>query len=280
MSIFDVIGDGFEVLGKGVVDGLATVGEGTIIAGKFVGGMVTGDSYYPDNAARESRAKELAADVSQCSYRIAADTLVVKDGLADLTETIEKIYKNIGSTPPDIAVAETVNFHETAYTISKVVAPLVVVGAINMALVDGSVVAEAAAGELTVEAAGAELGAATLGMGPAAAIMAGVLFTVGAIEGDDRRSKLRDMTHDNYRLRTRLTKSEVLLTKLGHALTGLSSSIKTGAQSGLTSDQLTQMLHNKIAGVVEGLKVDVSGSVATQLASKDTSRGSWTNEDT
>ena len=76
MSIFDDIGKGFKE------------------AGSAVGGLVTGDTYFPDNSSREARARELSGDVSQISYRIASDNDNIKTGLKDLNATIESVYRD------------------------------------------------------------------------------------------------------------------------------------------------------------------------------------------
>lgn len=272
MSIFDSIGDAFKSIGKVTVDGLETVGKGTV-------GLVTGDSFFPDNDAREARVKELSGDVSQSSYRLAADNEVVKRGLKNLNDTIDSVYRSLGGQPPAIAVPQSVNYHESAYEISQLIAPLVAVKGIDMALTDSAVVTEAEAGEIGGEAAAEALGAAGLEMGPAAVIMAGVIIGLGALQGNEKRDKLQHAIWQLYPLRNRLKNSEVMATKLANGLAGLSPAVTMLGTLGYNELQLTNAIQILISGVEKALQLDVTDQVNTQLASLDTSRGSWTKED-
>jgi hypothetical protein len=261
MTIFDDIGKGFETVGT------------------TMGGLITGDTYYPDNRLREARAKELAADVSQISYRIAGDNKKIKSGLQDLNATIESVYKHMGMKPPTIAAPAEVNYHKSVYEVSDMVAPLVAVKAVNYALTDSAVVGELEAGELGGEAAAEALGAAGLEMGPAAVLMAGVVAIIGVAQGADKRDKLRTQIHKLIPLRKRLAVSEIIDMKLSNALIGLSDSVLGLTKLGYTEEQLTGQIQQLIKNAEDALTIDVTPDAKHQLTSKDKSRGSWVNED-
>ena len=261
MSIFDDIGKGFKE------------------AGSAVGGLVTGDTYFPDNSSREARARELSGDVSQISYRIASDNDNIKTGLKDLNATIESVYRDTGMEPPAIAVPGGVNYHKTEYQISQLIAPLVAVQAVKFALTDSAVVGELEAGEIGGEAAAEALGAAGLELGPAAVIMAGIVAIIGVVQGAEKRDKLQTYIHKLFPLRQKLKVSEIMDMKLANALIGLSASVKLLGKLGYTEGQLTEQIQKLIKNAEGALSVDVSPDARQQLASIDRSRGSWTNED-
>jgi hypothetical protein len=268
VSIFDSIRDGFKKAGE------ETVGA--------IGKIAGGDTFYPDNPHREARAKELALDVSQVSYRLAADNAQVKTNLVNLNTTIEEVYRAGGFTPPAAANAGTVEFHETAYTVSEFVAPMLAISAVRYAMADTAVVGEAESGEIGSAAAAEALGAegVELGFGPGLVIVAGVTAIIGAVQGADKRSKLQDYIHKSFALRQRLKTGELLDARLVNALAGASASIAVLRGIGLTEAQLTTAIQQIIAAAEKALKVDVSADARAQLAGLDHSRGSWTNEDT
>jgi hypothetical protein len=262
MSIFDDIGKGFEE------------------AGKTIGGLVTGDTYFPDNSCREARSKELSGDISQISYRIVDDNNNIKTGLKDLNASIESVYRDIGIEPPAIAVPGNVNYHKTEYQISQLITPLVAVQTVKSALTDSAVVGELEAGEIEGEAAAEALGAAGLELGSGAVIMAGVVAVIGVIEGAEKRDKLQTYIHKLYPLRQTLKVSEIIDMKLANALIGLSTSVKILGKLGYTEAQLTEQIQKLIKNAEGALSIDVSSDARQQLASMDNSRGSWTNKDT
>ncbi len=274
MSFWSSLRDGFRNAGQTVVDaGKATVNSAEVIAG--------GDTFYPDNPHREARAKELALDVSQVSYRVAADNVQVKANLKNLNTTIEDVYRARGFAPPAAANAGSIEFHQTAYQVSGFVAPLLAVSAVRYALTDTAVVGEAEAGEIGGEAAAEALGAAgvELGFGPSVVIIAAVTAIIGAIQGADKRSKLQDYLHKSYALRQRLKVSELLDARLVNVLAGASVSISVLKGIGYTEAQLTKAVEQIIAKSEGALKVDLGGDARAQLAGLDRSRGSWTHED-
>lgn len=262
MSIFDDIGKGFEE------------------AGKTIGGLVTGDTYFPDNSCREARAKELSGDISQISYRIAGDNNNIKMGLKDLNASIESVYRDIGIEPPAIAIPGNVNYHKTEYQISQLIAPIVAIQTVKFALTDSAVIGELEAGEIGGEAAAEALGVASLELGPAVVIMAGVMAVIGVFEGAERRDKLQTYIHKLYPLRQKLKVSEIIDMKLANALIGLSASIKLLGKLGYAEAQLTEQIQKLIKNAEGALSIDVSPDARQQLVSMDNSRGSWTNEDT
>ena len=58
---FNQLGDGLHDTGQLAVDGTAIAVQAT---GKFVGGLLDGDAFFPDNESRLARATELAVDIS------------------------------------------------------------------------------------------------------------------------------------------------------------------------------------------------------------------------
>ena len=299
MSIFDDIGDAFksagETIGSGVVTAGETVGKGMATAGETVGdGVVTGgkaavqgmqdvatgDAFFPDNPHREARCKEIAGDISQISYRLTADNQQVQRNLQNLNATIADVYRAKGLTPPAAATIGSVDYHQTAYQVSELTAPLLAVGAVRYALTDTAVVAEVEGGEIGAEAGAAALGAEGLGFGPGLAIAAAVTAMIGAIQGAEKRSKLQSYIHDSFGLRQRLKQSELLDMRLVNALAGASSSISVLRGLNYNAAQIGQAIETILAAAKKTLEYDVTGDANAQLTHMDQSRGSWTNEDT
>jgi len=268
----NTVADGATVAGKAIASGATTAATGAA-------GLVTGDTYFPDNPAREARAKELASDVSAINDRIVIDNGQVKKSLIDLTATIESVYRKAGVAPPAMAMPGTVDFHQTAYEVSGLVAPMLSVAAISAAMQSSAVVGELAAGEIGAETAAAELGAAGLGLGPAVVVMAAITAAIGAMQGAEKRSKLQSYIHQTFALRQRQKTAELTDMKLLNVVLGLSSAVASLKGLGLDEAKITARVKALIAKAEEVLKEDLGPEAASQLTAMDASRHSWTNED-
>ena len=305
MSIFDDIGDAFSDAGNAVAnvatdaantvadgagvavtavaDGAVATGNGIADGGKMalqgVQDVASGDAFFPDNPHRESRCKELAADLGQINYRLVADNEQVKRNLEGLNASIADLYYAKGLPVPAIAEVASVDYHQTAYEVSEMTAPLLAVGAVRYALTDTAIIAEVETGEIAGEAGAAALSAEGLGFGPGLVIAAAVTSLIGAIEGAEKRDKLQSYIRDAVRLRLRLKQAELLDMRLVNALAGASAAVSNLTQLDYSEAQINVAIERILAAARQALNVDVSQEAAQQLAQLDQSRGSWTNED-
>jgi hypothetical protein len=245
-----------------------------------VGGLFTGDTYFPDNPNRLSRAKELAADISSSSYHLAAEADEVKFSLKGLNLAIETLYHQAGLAPPVLVDPSEPGLNKDFYEVSQVVAPLFVIEGINGALTTAGVAAELEAGEISGAAAAEAVGLAGIELGPAIAIAAGITAVIGAIGGSDARDKLQDYINRFYPVRLRMRASEIQSRRLVNALSGLTTAIHTLIEIDYSGAMLSEAVKRLVDGAVKTLKEhDPDEDARQQLVNLDRSRGSWTKED-
>ena len=273
---FNQLGDGLHDTGQLAVDGTAIAVQAT---GKFVGGLLDGDAFFPDNESRLARATELAVDISASAYLIAHQTESIKAALEDVNLTILDVFRAVGVALSSLAQPSEVNYHQSAYQVTMAIAPLFTVVAVNTAMTYGSVAVETISGEISAEVAGEALGATSLGLGGAAVLMAAIIAIVGVIEGEEKRRKLRAAIQERFALRFRFKLAEAYATELTNVLAGLSSAIKIARSMAFDPMSLTVYVENKIALAKSTLGAIDTSAMAPRLQVIDTERGSWTYED-
>ena len=71
-----------------------------------IGGLLTGDTYYPDNENREARVTQLAGDCRQYSAQLALDATAIKQKLASFNDALADALGNPDKLPSIAQVDE------------------------------------------------------------------------------------------------------------------------------------------------------------------------------
>ncbi|KMM36756.1 hypothetical protein [Guptibacillus hwajinpoensis] len=241
------------------------------------------DLLYPDNKNRGNRASELGNDCAIITHELVEKKQTIDLLLQGANEAIKEAYQNIGQSAipvkeVDIGNGEWITF--VAEGLGSVVTYYGVTTALETAaksfLLSEGRIGEAAFASLVGLPKWFNVGKV---MGGIAAVVA-VEMLIDAGMGAENRSNLRDAIHSLIPPRVTLKKSaminEVVCISLQSAINAYDA-VKN--VPGLTPEQLDNILQNIIDQ--HKAKVDdiTDDSAKAALQELDSSRGSWTNED-
>jgi hypothetical protein len=247
-----------------------------------LGGLFTGDTYFPDNLHRETRAKELARDCQNYTVNLSSLTQGIQQELKALDQQLAKLYGSAAGIPPDAKPA-TVDFNGMAFEVSSIVAPLVTAPVVSSALTVGATSYLLSTGEIGAAALAELVGlpaAFEVAIGAAAGVAAiGISFAVGAIAGAVKRDKLRDTIHQGVAARAKLAKAFLVDSQLNSSIQAMISALQALRASEVPLDKIMANLKTIVAAARARADGVTDATAVASLADLDRSRGSWTNED-
>ena len=247
-----------------------------------IGGLFTGDTYYPDNPSREHRANELANDCQDLAGKLSLIAPQIKAGLAALNGAIAAAYGNPASLPPD-AQPTQVNFAQWGVDVTQLLVPLVTATAVSAALTAAATSYLVSTGEIGAAALTELVGlpaAFEIGVGAAAGVAAiGISFAVGAIAGAVKRDKLQSAIHSGVAGRLKLEKAYLVDYRLLTSIQAMTAAVNALEAAHAAGDKVIANLKAMVAQTTTQVQAITDQDAAAVLASLDRGRGSWTNED-
>lgn len=249
-----------------------------------VGGLFTGDTYFPDNVNRQARVTQLAGDCQQYSAQLSLDAEQIKTKLATFNTALAQALGGAAALPPD-ARLDNLDFASDKWTVdaAQLIVPLLTYPAVSAALTTAATSYLVASGEIGAAALVSLVGlpvAFEAIIGVAAGVFAiGAVFGVGAISGALQRSKLQDAIHEAVPARLKLYKAELVNHQVLQQLDALTAVVS--AMSAADKSQADIIANLKT--LVEGARADIDrttdATAAASLAAYDKARNAWTNED-
>ncbi len=247
-----------------------------------LGGLFTGDTYFPDNVNRKARVNELARDCQDYSAKLASATEKIKTNLEMINKELAVIYGSPAMVPADAQPAE-VKFNQLAFEVSGIIAPLVTAPVVSSALTVGATSYLLSTGEIGA-AAFAELvglpAAFEVAIGAAAGVAAiGISFAIGAIGGAVERDKLRDAIHAAFASRQKIAKAYLIDSQLCSSLDVMISALQALKAAQVPVDKIIGRLKEMVSAARASADGITDAVAANYLSQLDRARGSWTNED-
>jgi len=249
-----------------------------------IGGLFTGDTYFPDNVHREARVTELAGDCRQYAALLAIDAEDFKSKQEVLNSVLEKALGGIANLP-DGAKIENVDFGVEKWTVgvSQLIAPLITYPAVSTALTTAATSYLVGTGEIGAAGLVSLVGlpaAFEAAVGVAAGVFAiGAVFGVGAISGAVKRSKLQDAIHEAIPGRVKLYKAHLINHKLLQLIDALIQAVNALAASGAATDIVMEQVRTLVTEARAEIDKTTDSLAIEALHSIDIGRSAWTNED-
>lgn len=249
-----------------------------------IGGLFTGDTYFPDNVHREARVTQLAGDCKQYTAQLSIDAENFKSKQEVLNASLEKALGGIANLP-DGAKIENVNFGVEKWTVgvSQLIAPLITYPAVSTALTAAATSYLVGTGEIGAAGLVSLVGlpaAFEAAVGVAAGVFAiGAVFGVGAISGAVKRSKLQETIHEAIPGRVKLYKAYLINHKLLQLIDGLIQAVDAFAESGAATNIVMDSVRNLVIEARDEIDKTTDSLAIEALHSIDVARHAWTNED-
>lgn len=247
-----------------------------------IGGLFSGDTYFPDNPNREARAKELARDCQNYTANLSSLTQSIQSELKSFDRQLAKLFGSAAAIPPDAKPAD-MSFNGMAFEVSSIIAPLVTLPLVSSALTVGATSYLLSTGEIGAAALAELVGlpaAFEVAIGAAAGVAAiGISFAAGAIAGEVKRDKMRDTIHQGVAARAKLAKSFLIDSQLNSSIQAMISALQALHAAEVPIDKIMANLETMVAAARARADGVTDATAAASLADLDRSRGSWTNED-
>ncbi|KMM36755.1 hypothetical protein [Guptibacillus hwajinpoensis] len=247
-----------------------------------IGGLFTGDTYFPDNPKREHRAQELAQDCGDFTSKLSSLAEKVKNDLTQLNDELASLYGDPTKLPSDVKPVE-MEFGQWGVDVAQLIVPLITVPVVSASLTIAATSYLLASGEIGAAAFAGLVGlpaAFEIGIGAAAGVAAiGLTFAIGAISGSIKRDKLRDTIHEGVRSRVKLKKAYLVNYKLSISILAMSGTIKALKESKVTIPEIIETLKEMVKKTISELDKMNDQDAIEVLAGLDKGRGSWTSED-
>lgn len=249
-----------------------------------LGGLFTGDTYYPDNENREARVTQLAGDCRQYSAQLALDATAIKQKLASLNDALADAVGGADKLPSTAQVDE-LKFagDKWAVNVSQLIVPLVTYPAVSAALTAAATSYLVGSGELGAAALVGLVGlpvAFEVAVGVAAGVFAiGAVFGVGAIAGAVKRTKLQDTIHQAIPGRVTLYKAYLVNHKLLQQIDAMTMALAALKAAGVAQDTVINNVRQLVTEARAEIDKTTDDVARAGLAAQDTARHAWTNED-
>ncbi len=247
-----------------------------------IGGLFTGDTYFPDNPSREHRAQELAQDCQDLAGKLSLLAPQIKAGLQALDDRIASLYERSVDVPPDVRPTQ-VQFNQWSVSASQLVIPVLTGTVASSALTIAATSYLASTGEIGAAAFAELVGLPAvfeIGIGAAAGIAAiGISFAIGAISGAVRRDKLQEAIHAGVRGRLSAQKAYLVNYRLLTSISAMAAAVAALQAAHVDKAEVISNLQKLVKQASAQIEAVTDDDAANVLATLDRSRGSWTNED-
>ena len=257
--------------------------------------------FFPDNDVRQARLSELATDLGGFLQDSKNEYKCFTTVIAQLNVQVAALYRDAGLTPPgegDLDIAGMANISLpagaavvikvsegildiTAFAItSRYVAP----GLVSRLMASGLISEEAAAATF-VTAWGGEFSLGIMFASLATVLVAGVIITgiglaFNLFEGASLRDELRHGISKACQVRADVYLNLLRSQKLVLGMQAVRFSMEGFAQQGLLTQALIrQFIESSVLPVIAEVEGITIQNAISNLASRDSSRKSWTNED-
>ncbi|KQR00151.1 hypothetical protein [Deinococcus sp. Leaf326] len=247
-----------------------------------IGGLFTGDTYFPDNPSREHRVQELAQDCQNLAGQLSLQAPDLRQRLEKLNAQIAALYGRPEEVPSDVKPVE-IEFSEWGVSVSQIVLPLLAGSLVSSALTLSATSYLAASGEIGAAAFAELVGlplAFELSIGAAVGVAAiGISFAIGAIAGAVKRDQLQDAIHSGVRSRRIEQRAYLINTRLLASVAAISAAIAALHAQGLDTPAVIENVKEMVRHAAADARAVTEDDAQSLLANLDGTRRSWTNED-
>lgn len=246
-----------------------------------LGGLFTGDTYFPDNPKREARAEELARDCQNYAALSAEAAIALKKSLQKLNGKLAAIF---GEPTTDSPFApQSIEYGGVVFDVAKIVAPPLLASAASWGLTVGATTYLVSTGEIGAAALVSLVGlpvAFTIGVGAGVVIVGiAVAVGIGAIEGAVKRDKLREAIHGATPVRISLHKAQMANEMLKSHVEAIVRAVDALREANVGGPTIEKSLETLAISSRNEVNCITDDSAIAALKQIDRSRGSWTNED-
>lgn len=252
MTIYDDINRGFSRIDQDAVS------------------TFNGEMLYPDNPNREVRARELSGDIKQLFHSFREEKSPIPEMLVLVVKEMEALYENNKQNPAADLKSLTVQYRELDLSINAFLKPLFGIDHITKALKE-------------VSRAFDQIGIGDLErVEPAFDLMPFFpyeTFKKGLEDGASRRAALKDYIKNAAQFRIELKVVELMDHKLSNTLMAIYSHLIQFQADKKSEKEITEALLSIISNAQRALDRDVTGDARSELARRDSYRGSWIRED-
>ena len=253
--------------------------------------------FFPDNDNRERRMNELVTDINTQIVNATEDQNKINDTIKELDDVVRQMLASLepGTVPP----VDSIKLYKTEWTIASILTPVLTFKAAYSILtrvaasrllqnaasnaVQDVELAEVAAAEPELAEAAEEVGlplSARIASGLGGAVVAvGVGFAVDAVDGAIARDKMQSKIHELVPVRIQTKVVEIQFRSLYEEVNSLVISYNMMQQMGYTRAQVDAAIQLTIKAYKPKLEAIEAATAQAELASIDSNRGSWTDED-
>ncbi|HDR7762367.1 N-acetylmuramoyl-L-alanine amidase family protein [Bacillus cereus] len=247
-----------------------------------VGGIFTGDTYFPDNVNRERRVSELVIDCKKLNSELAEISKVIKKDINELNNKLGVLYKG-EKIPNDLKVTH-VQFHQWGVEVAQIVAPLITFPVVSSALTVAGTSYLLSIGEIGAAGFASLVGLpillSTAIAATAAAAAVAIVVGIGAVAGAIKRDKLRDAIHSYVPSRFTLQKAYEVNKRVSDDIKATIDAIDGILNMHIATGEALNKLKANIQSKLSKYESNrMAFEAKKSLQNLDKTRGSWITED-
>jgi hypothetical protein len=244
----------------------------------FIGGLFTGDSIFTDNPQRRHRAEELGNDCRYLAARMSELAPSIKSGLQGLDSELAALYGNPVEMPPTVRPVN-MEFNKWSIEVTPVIAPMMTGSIVSTALEITGTSYLVSKGEMDITGLIGLVGL-PLVFARAGGAGLGIALAIGAISGAIERDKLRDAIHGAVGSRMKMEKAFLVASRLDTSIQAIAAAARALKAAHVTTPAVMEQLQTAVQTARSSVDAVSDEDVRKALASLDSGRSSWTNEDT
>ncbi|WP_032116162.1 hypothetical protein WH390_11295 [Candidatus Arsenophonus nilaparvatae] len=253
----------------------------TSVYTKYLPGLFTGDTYFPDNPVREARAHEIAVDCQTYASKNALLIKEIQNNVVELNNHLKELYQK--EINDEEIKFEKFSFDTLNFEIPTMLAPIITANIVSESITVGATSYLVSTGEIgaaaLVELVGLPASFEIASMAASGGATIGVVLAIGSVVGKIKRDKLQKAIHDGYQSRYKLAKAANINHSISQSIKVINASISELKEIKVPFAAIEEHISVLIEKQLNNINENSQSSTIVELQNLDVNRGSWTDED-